>query len=136
MIIALYFKRNRPCLRALVFVLLLSWISLIISATCTMPMSSALKAMPEHMQGCSGTLKHSSETMQDCSFKPCLDSQANPLTDSNRLGQPDLAVFIAVPILTFLCLLLSYPSPKIPPKADPPLGRRLLLIYRFCTLLN
>ncbi len=136
MITALYFKRNRPCLRALVCVLLVSWISLTISATCTMPMPSALKAMSEHMQGCSGALKHSSETMQDCSFKPCLDSQANPLTDSNRLSQPDLAVFIAVPVLTFLCLLLSYPSPKIPPKADPPLGRRVLLIYRFCTLLN
>ncbi|MFI3120309.1 MAG: hypothetical protein QX203_10035, partial [Methylococcaceae bacterium] len=76
MITALYFKRNRPCLRALVCVLLVSWISLTISATCTMPMPSALKAMSEHMQGCSGALKHSSETMQDCSFKPCLDAQA------------------------------------------------------------
>ncbi|MFI3156056.1 MAG: hypothetical protein QX199_07845 [Methylococcaceae bacterium] len=137
MITALHFKRNRTRLRMLVLVLLVSWISLTISATCTMPMPSALKAMSEHMQGCAGALKHTSNTMQDCSFKPCLDSQANSLTDSNRLVKPDnLPVFILVLILTFLCLFLSYPPPKIPPKADPPLGRRILLIYRFCTLLN
>jgi hypothetical protein len=88
-------------------------------------------AMPGHMPGCSE--KHTSKNMLDCAFKTCLDSQANPLTD---LTKPDLPVFILVLILTFLCLFLSHPATKIPPKADPPLGRRILLIYRFCTLLN
>ncbi len=138
MITALHLKRNRPYLHTLVFVLLVSWISLTISATCTMPMPLILTAMSDHMQGCSdsGAPKHVPKAMQDCTFKPCLDSQANSLTDFNRLTKPDLPIFILTLILTFLCLRLSYPLTKIPPKADPPLGRRILLIYRFCTLLN
>ncbi|HEY8097343.1 MAG TPA: hypothetical protein VIE65_14780 [Methylobacter sp.] len=138
MITALHFKRNRPYLHTLVFVLLVSWISLAISATCTMPMPSVLTAMPDHMQGCSdsGAPDHMPKAMQGCTFKPCLDSQANPLTDFNRLTKPDLPVFILTLVLTFLCLRLSYPTTKVIPKAGPPLGRRILLIYRFCTLLN
>lgn len=138
MITALHLKRNRPYLHTLVFVLLVSWISLTISATCTMPMASVLTAMPDHMQVCSdsGVPAHTPKAMQDCTFKPCLDSQADSLTDFNRLTKPDLPVFIPVLIWTFLCLFLSYPITKAPPKADPPLGRRVLLIYRFCTLLN
>ena len=138
MITALHSKRNRPYLHTLVFVLLVSWISLTISATCTMPMPSVLTAMPDHMPGCSesGAPKHMSKTMQDCTFKPCLDSQANPLTDFNRLAKPDLPVFILSLIWTFCCLFLTYPPTRVLRIADPPLGRRILLIYRFCTLLN
>jgi len=136
---ALHLKRNRPYLHTLVFVLLVSWISLTISATCTMPMPSVLTAMPDHMQGCSesGAPKHTSKTMQDCTFKPCLDSQTHSFPDFHRLTKPDLPVFILSLIGTFFCLFLSYPPTKVPlRKADPPLGRRILLIYRFCTLLN
>jgi hypothetical protein len=137
-ITALHFKRNRPYLHTLVFVLLVSWISLTISATCTMPMPLVLPTMPDQMQGCtdSGTHEHMPNPMQNCVFKPCIDSQTNSLTDFNRLTKPDLPVFILVLISTFLCLLLSYPLIKVPPKANPPLGRRILLIYQFCTLLN
>ena len=145
MITALHAKRNRPYLHTLVFVLLVSWISLTISATCTMPMPSVLTAMPEHMQGCSesGAPEHShhqdpaSKAMQNCSFKPCLDSQTHSFPDFNRLTKPDLPVFIPGIIWTFFYLFLSYPPSKVPlRKTDPPLGRRILLIYRFCTLLN
>ena len=141
MIATLHLKRNRPYLHALVCVLLVSWISLTISATCIMPMPSILKAMPDHMQGMqgcsdSGTPEHTPKAMLDCTFKPCLDSQADSLTNFNRLTKSELPVFIAVLIWTFLCLFLSYPTITAPPKADPPLGRRILLIYRFCTLLN
>jgi hypothetical protein len=120
-----------------VFVLLVSWISLTISATCIMPMPLVLTAMPDHMQGCSesGAPAHTPKAMQNCAFKPCLDSQTDSLTDFNRLTKPDLSVFIPVLFFTFFCLFLSYPPTKVPPKADPPLGRRILLIYRFCTLL-
>jgi hypothetical protein len=139
-ITALHLKRNRPYLHTLVFVLLVSWISLTISATCTMPMPLALTSMSDHMQGCTDSGVHEREhmpnPMQNCVFKPCLDSQSNSLTDFNRLTKPDLPVFILVFISTFLCLFLSYPPIKVPPKADPPLGRRILLIYQFCTLLN
>jgi hypothetical protein len=137
-ITALHLKRNRPYLHTLVFVLLVSWISLTISATCTMPMPVVMAAMPDHMQGCtdSGTHEHTPNPTQNCVFKPCLDSQTNSLSDFNRLTKPDLPVFILALVSTFLCLVLSYPPTKVPHKADPPLGRRILLIYQFCTLLN
>jgi hypothetical protein len=144
-ITALHFKRNRPYLHTLVFVLLVSWISLTISATCTMPMPSVVTAMPEHMPGCSesGAPEHShhqdhaSKAMQNCSFKPCLDSQTHSLSDFNRLTKLDMPVFILGLIWTFLCLFLTYNSPAKDLRiAGPPLGRRILLIYRFCTLLN
>jgi hypothetical protein len=137
-ITALHLKRNRPYLHTLVFVLLVSWISLTISATCTMTMPVVMAAMPDLMQGCadSGTHEHMPKPMQNCVFKPCLDSQTNSLNDFNRLTKPDLPVFILVLISTFLCLFLSYPPIKVPPKAEPPLRRRILLIYWFCTLLN
>lgn len=136
MITVLHFKRNRPYLHTLIFVLLVSWISLTISATCS---------MPEHMPGCSESgatghshhQDHASKAMQNCSFKPCLDSQTHSFPDFHRLTKPDLPVFILSLIGTFFCLFLSYPPTKVPlRKADPPLGRRILLIYRFCTLLN
>jgi hypothetical protein len=90
------------------------------------------------MPGCSesGVLKHTPKTMQDCTLKPCLDSQTHSLPDFHRLAKLDLPVFILSLFGTLLCLLLSYPPTKIPPKANPPRRRRVLLIYWFCTLLN
>ncbi|SJM90964.1 hypothetical protein [Crenothrix polyspora] len=144
MITALHSKRNRPYLHTLVFVLLVSWISFAISATCTMSMPSALSAMPEHMQGCSdlGTLEyshhqdHAAKSVPDCTLKPCLESQTSSFPDFNRLANPELPVFILGLIWTFWCLFLTYPPLQVPRKTDPPLGRRVLLIYRFCRLLN
>lgn len=138
MITALHSKRHRPYLHTLVYVLLVSWISLAISATCTMPMPSALKAMPDHTPGCpdSGTPGQSPKAMQDCSLKPCLDSQTDSFPDFNRLAKPDLPVLILGLIGAIFCLFLSYPPTRTPRKADPPRRRRILLIYWFCTLLN
>lgn len=138
MIIALHSKRNRPYLHTLVFVLLVSWISLTLSATCTMPMPSVMTAMPEHMPGCSesGVLKHTSKTMQDCTLKPCLDSQNHSFTDINRLTKPDLPVFILSIVWTFWFLFLTYHPLRVSRKVDPPPGRPTPIIYLFCTLLN
>ncbi len=139
MITLLHSKRNRPYLHTLVFVLLVSWISLTITATCTMPMPSALAAMPEHMPGCSdsGIPKHTSKTMQDCTLKPCLDSQTHSIPDFNRLAKPDLPVLVLGLIWTFFTLTIFYLPIRVPRKTDPPpTGRRILLIYRFCKLLN
>jgi len=141
-ITVLHSKRNRPYLHTLVFVLLVSWISLTISATCTMPL--VLMTTPDYMPGCpesgapeqSHLKDHASKAMQDCSFKPCLDSQSDSFTDFNRVTKPNLPVFILSFVWTFCCLFITYPPVKVPRKADPPLGRRILLIYRFCTLLN
>lgn len=138
MIKVLYFKRNRFYLHTLIFVLLVSWISLVISATCTMPMPSILTAMPHQMPGCSesGVLKHTSKTMQDCTLKPCLDSQTHPFPDFNRLVHPDLPVIILGLIWTIVCLIQFFPRIKLLRKTDSPPGRQIQLIYRFCTLLN
>lgn len=145
MITALHAKRNRPYLHTLVFVLLVSWIVLTISATCTMPMPSALTVMPEHMPGCpqsetsehSHQLGHVAKTMQGCAFKPCLDQQDNTPVDFSRLVKPDLPVVILSLAFTFFCFFLNYPLTTVPYKTDPPTtGRRILLIYWFCTLLN
>ncbi|MGZ8163398.1 MAG: hypothetical protein ACXWTT_11075 [Methylobacter sp.] len=142
MIVALHSKRNRPYLHTLVLVLLVSWISLTVSAACSMP--SVLIAMADHLPACSEAGEashlhhqgHTSKALQDCSFKPCLDSQANSFPDFNRLAKPDLPVVTLSLIWTFGYLFLSYSPPKVPRIDDPPLGRRILLIYRFCTLLN
>lgn len=139
MIIALHSKRNRPYLCMLVFVLLVSWISLIISQTCTMP--PVLNTVFAHMSGCSasGMSQHQAPALkskQNCSFKPCLDSPSDSFVNFTRLTKLDFPVFIACLIWTFWCLFLTYPPIKVPCKTDPPLGRRILLIYRFCKLLN
>jgi hypothetical protein len=142
-ITALHFKRNRSYLHTLVFVLLASWIFLTLSATCLMP--SVLITMSDHMPGCPETAasshphhqEHSPQALQDCSLKPCLDSQPESFTDLNRLAKPDLPIVIPGLLWTFWHLFVSYRlPPRVPPMTDPPLGRRILLIYRFCTLLN
>lgn len=141
---ALRGQRNRPYLHTFVFVLLASWIALTISATCTMPMPTVFPAVSEYMPGCleSGMAehahyqRHASQTMQDCAFKPCLDSQNDAPADFNRLVKPDLPVVIPGLIVAFFCLFPKLSPHKIPHKVDPPSGRRILLIYWFCTLLN
>jgi hypothetical protein len=122
--------------------LLVSWIFLTISATCSM--SPVLITISDHMPGCSETgasshphhQGHTPNALQDGCFKPCLDSQTNSFTDFIRLAKPDLPVVILSLIWTFWYLFLSYSSTRVLRIADPPLGRRILLIYRFCTLLN
>ena len=139
MITGLHFKRNRPYLHTLVFVLLVSWLSLTMSAICKMPL--VLMTASAHQQGCSESGQqhnqdYTHKAMQACSLKACPDSQTNPFTDIIRLTKPDVPVFILSFIWIFWCLFLTYPLIKVPRKTDPPLGRRILLIYRFCTLLN
>jgi len=138
-ITALHLKRNRCYLRTIVVVLLVSWLSLLVSATCIMPMPTlfAAKAAPS-MDAC--IHDHAAESApqhpEDCSLKPCLNAANDSLTDSNRLLQPDMPVFLFTMAWVFLTLLFFYAPLSIPRKADPPLGRRILLIYQFCKLLN
>lgn len=142
MITALHSKRNRPYLHALVFVLLASWIFLGITATCVMP--AALMAMPELVSQCSEKgshafghdQKHTQQMEQDCSLKPCFESKYNLFSDSNRPVKTDLTVFILCLVWTLGHLFLPIHPEIILRVADPPPGRRIPLIYRFCTLLN
>jgi hypothetical protein len=140
MVAALHLKRNRPYRHILMVILLLSWISLTISATCTMPL---VMATPDPMPGCVDTdsavhshhQDHDHTTMQDCSFKPCLSSSTDTFSDFNRL-QPELPVFILYLVWTFWTVFLYHPLTPILFNEDPPVGRRVQLIYRFCKLLN
>jgi hypothetical protein len=123
----------------MVVVLLVSWLSMLISATCTMPMPKAfvLKTAAV-MDTCihDSATKPAIQDTQDCSLKLCLDSTNDTVTDATRLIHPELPVFLLTLAWTFLSLFIFYAPVPIPRKADPPLGRRVLLIYQFCKLLN
>ncbi len=141
-ITALHSKRNRFYLRTLVFLMLASWIAMILSATCTMPSilvgsSSPMPGCPE--SGASGQPHHyeeNSKAMEDCTFKSCLDTQSDSFSDFNRLVKPDLPLIILFLVWAFWRLFFTPSSSRVLPKTGPPFGRRILLIYRFCTLLN
>ncbi len=142
MLNTLYFQRNRPYLHGLVFVLLVSWISMLVSATCAMPgslhASSAVTMStgcpePEHL-----SLQPNGQASmpdQDCSFNPCLDPQPNPAFEF-KIDKPQLPLF-ALCLIGLVGYLLRYvPIQRISRATAPPIGRRILLIYRYCTLLN
>jgi hypothetical protein len=124
-----------------VFVLLVSWLSMLISNTCAMPVSAfnASAAMPA---GCAemdhSALQHGGHSAmphQDCSFKPCLDSHPNPAFEV-KIDKPQMPVFILCLVGLIGYLFQCFPISRIPRTTAPPIGRRILLIYRFCTLLN
>ena len=137
MITTLHLKRNQPYLLTLAFVLLVSWTFLTISASCIMPMPLAVTSMPDHIEGCLDAHSpiHTKKTMPNCALSSCIDSQTNSLTDFNRLTKPDISIFIPALFVTFFCLFLSHPPTNISSKASLPHRQRILLIYRFCTLL-
>ncbi len=139
---ALRSKRNRPYLRVLMFVLLASWVSILVSATCSMPAPWRLSSADSMPAGCSEAANHSqgdkgqgSPPVHDCSFKPCLDSQPNPVF-GYKLDKPDLPVFLLPLIWIIGSLLFDIQARRIPRTASPPDGRRIPLIYRFCILLD
>jgi hypothetical protein len=134
--------KNRSYLHIGVYVLVMSLIFALISATCTMPlswrvdvsgsMSADCMMLDEHAQQHVG---HGSEPAKDCSFKPCFASQAHPVL-SVKNDQPE---FMAVLLCFWLAgFLLARPQPRFIPRLVSPLpgGRRIPLIYRYCTLLN
>jgi len=134
-------RRNRPYLQLVAFVLLMSWFSLLVSATCSMP--SQWRASSDVMPaGCSEPEKHLQEhkdhvpkPSQDCSFKPCFESQPNPFF-AFKLDKPEMPVFILCLIGLIGSLFARFPMGGIPRSTAPPAGRRIPLIYRFCILLN
>ena len=142
MLNTLRYPRNRPYLRALVFVLLVSWLSLLVSATCSMPSSWRVSSADAMLAGCSESGNHPHEhkghtTMpaQDCFFKPCLDSQPNSAF-SFKIDKPQMPIFVLCLIGLIGHLLYYVLIQRIPRATAPPIGRRILLIYRYCTLLN
>lgn len=139
MLARLRLRRNRPYLHAVLVVGLFAWLAFLISATCAMPVM--VQAMPDLMQACPdqmgqpGHPEAPSKMLKACSFKPCLEPQPNPVFPASpQSGElPMLALFL---ILVFDAWLRADLVSRIPRGLDPPLGRRIPLIYRFCTLLN
>lgn len=132
-------NRNRPYLNTIIWVVLVSWLSLAISTTCSTLMASAMKALPEHTAGCPDTTVpghgDDGKFKQDYSFKLCLAPSGSSL-DLDRLPKPDLPVLVLLLIgIIFNLRFPSLPQP-ISKKTDHPPGRQILIIYRFCTLLN
>jgi hypothetical protein len=143
-LIRLRSPKNRPYLISLILVLMVSWLSMLISNTCMMPASTFATPADAMPAGCaemdvSGAMYVGGDTAmphQDCSFKPCLDSHPNPVFEV-KIDKPQTPIFVLCLIgligYLFHCLLSL---PPIRRTKAPPIGRRVLLIYRFCTLLN
>ncbi|MCX7108823.1 MAG: hypothetical protein NTX45_01595 [Proteobacteria bacterium] len=139
---ALHYQRNRPYLHLLIFVLLASWVSMLVSATCSMPGSWRVSSTDVTPAGCQGSdshaAKHQGHTVklvQDCSLKPCPDSQPNPLFGF-KIDQPDVPVIVLCLAWLIGHLLNDSMGRRVPCPTAPPDGRRVPLIFRFCTLLN
>ena len=142
MLTALRAQRNRSYLQALVFVLLVSWLfSFVVSAACTMP--GQLSPSADAMQRCGdfgdrSSLKHKThtpETSQDCSLKPCIESQAD-LVLGLKLDQSEMPVFVLGLIGLIGYVFRNDPMRRVPGAIVEPAGRRIPLIYQFCILRN
>lgn len=117
-------------------VLLLSWLALLVSAVCLMP--PAPQAAPAAMAYCPAeqSVSHKEHAPRvDCSLKLCLDSPSGPgFVFGAEPPQPPAVI----PWLFLLVGLWLRPLRTAPPARppDPPAGRWIPLIYRYCTLLN
>jgi hypothetical protein len=139
----LHSSKNRACLRFIICVLMVSWLSMLISNTCTMPASTFAASAEMMPAGCaemdSSALhagKHTGMSDQNCSFKPCFDSHSSPAFEV-KIDKPPMPIFALCLIGLIGCLFhWLFSVPRIPRTTSPPIGRRVLLIYRFCTLLN
>jgi hypothetical protein len=80
--------------------------------------------------------EHGHKASQDCTLKPCYSSQSDTFSEFSRLSNPEIPVFILCLMGLFWSLFLNYPATQTLRIPDPPLGRQVLLIYRFCKLLN
>jgi hypothetical protein len=132
-------RRNRFHQRAVLAITLGMWLAFLVSATCTLP--GMTKAMPELMPACQEQVGHPGHTdslpkvHQACSLKPCLESQPQPsFPPGPRNGEPTALALLAV--LIFCSWRGLGPLARLPRLSDPPTGRRIPLIYRFCALLN
>jgi hypothetical protein len=129
-------------LRLLVFALLVSWISMLVSATCSMPNSWRMPSADAMSAGCPNPDSHAAKhqghavkPVQDCSLKPCPDSQPNPLFGF-KIDQPDMPLIILCMAWLIVHVRNDRMSRRVRWPAMPPDGRRVPLIFRFCTLLN
>jgi hypothetical protein len=123
--------------------LLVSWLAMLVSATCAMPSPWTVSSANVMPAGCSESehvasqpIGHIAMPDQDCSFQPCLDSSPNPAFEFKAdASQIPIYMLCLIGLIGFL-LPYAPRQQRIARATAPPIGRRILLIYRFCTLLN
>lgn len=124
----------------LVLIVLTSWLFMLVSSTCAMPMPRQIPVAKTMPVGCSDANHHTpdaqlSQPNQDCVLKACPDSQPNPAFNF-KIDKPDVAVLI----LCLTWLIGAILSPRrlhlIPHRHRPPFADPIPIRYRFCTLLN
>jgi hypothetical protein len=117
-------------------------VSALAFSTCAMPAPWRVSSSETMPAGCSEPASHAQEhkdrataPVQDCSFKPCLDSRPNQAF-GYKIDKPEMPVFVLCLVWAIGNSLLRVPARRIPRVAAPPDDRRIPLFYRFCTLLN
>lgn len=129
---------RQPRFRSIViFFTLLSWLFMLLSATCTMAKPIATFERVAVSDDCAQAGDHAAHPAQtiDCSLQQCPDSQPNP-PFSFKLDQPDISpallclIWLSGWLFAYRPLLVHLKRLAIPP------GKPVALIYRYCILLN
>jgi hypothetical protein len=137
---SLIFNRNTTFRSLLVAVMLLSWLSMLVSVSCVMPMPVASAVVSDMPADCEQSMPHAEQhrfvtQFQDCAFKNCADFQSDRVF-SFKLDKPQLPLLIFC-LIWLSAELFSYYAPRyIPFIIRPPGSKPLPLFYRFCSLLN
>lgn len=126
----------------LVLIVLMSWLFMLVSSTCAMPMPKQMPAFNAMPAGCSDAAHHHENLVaqvkqqtQDCALKACPDSQPNPAFNF-KADKSDIPVFIFC--LTWL-IVYGFSSRRlqvITHRSSPPFANPIPIRHRFCTLLN
>jgi hypothetical protein len=128
-------RKSHPCLHGLRFVLLLSWLALLVPGTCFLPPLLQAAAMA----GCPAAMPASGKAHlpePDCSVKPCLAAPSDSgfvWSDVDPPEPPPVVLCLAWIIFAWPRLAGPLPWLKAP---DPSPGGPVPLFYRYCTLLN
>jgi len=136
------FFRHHHYQTVMVLIMLTSWLFMLVSSTCAMPMPAQMQipvtdTMPV---GCSDSAHHGAAATQlspnqNCTLKACPDSQPNPALNF-KIDKPDLPVFILC--LTWLSIYIFSPLPCLftRHRQRRPTANPIPIRYRFCTFLN
>jgi hypothetical protein len=128
-------RKSHPCLHGLRFVLLLSWLALLVPGTCFLsPLLQAAAMADCPAEPPASGKAHLPEP--DCSVKPCLAAPSGSGVASLRADPPELPPVVLC--LAWVAFAWPRRAPPLPwlKAPDPSPGGPVLLFYRYCTLLN
>ncbi len=120
--------------------MMVSWLFMLVSATCVMPKQLQSTHVAEAVSDCdeSSHINHNLHTATaepDCTLKLCPDSQSN-LPFTVKLDQPQVPLFLLCLLWLSGCLFTYRPIQSRLKRLDIPLAKPVPLFYRFCILLN